>query len=258
MAFAGNDYTLGKGKFYFREFEPGTQTPKAGGFRRLGNIPEATVSRTVEKLEHTSSEGGVNVKDASVDTANDQGLAFTTDNVSLDNLALWFMSTVSTITEAGGSVQDEALGDFSDGGFAQLGESVLTPQGVRNVTAVTITGKKGNAAAAALALGVDYRVDLKRGLVEFLTDDLTDVTADYTVPASDRKVILDGNQTIEGELKFFADNPKGTNKDTHWPYVQLSPDGDYALIGTDWQSVSFSVTVLQRADGAPRSITEIV
>ena len=139
MAFA-NDYTLGKGKFYFREFEPGTQDPKPGGFRRLGNIPEASVSRTVEKLEHTSSEGGVNVKDASVDTANDQSLKFTTDNVSLDNLALWFMSTVSTLVEAGGDVEDEVLGAFDAGGYAQLGESTLTPQGVRNVSDVTING----------------------------------------------------------------------------------------------------------------------
>lgn len=256
MAFL-NDYTLGKGKFYFRRFEPGTQTPEAGGFRRLGNVPEATVSRTVEKLEHTSSEGGVNVKDASVDTANDQGLAFTTDNVSMDNLALWFMSNISDIVEAGGAVQDEPLGDPFEGAYLQLGETPETPQGARNVTAVTLEGKVGAAASAALTLNTHYRVDTKRGLVEILVDDLTEVTANYTVPAGTRKVILDGNQTIEGELKFFADNPKGQNKDTHWPYVQLSPDGDYALIGTDWQTVAFAVTVLQRADGAPRSITEV-
>lgn len=256
MAFM-NDYTLGKGKFYFRRFVPGTQTPEEGGFRRLGNVPEATVSRALEKLEHTSSEGGINVKDAAVDTANDQSLAFTTDNVSLDNLALWFMSSVSEIVEAGGAVTDEALGDFNAGGFAQLGEDPLTPQGVRNVSLVTITGKVAAAASAALVLGTHYTVDLKRGLVEFLVDDLTEVTADYTVAAATRRVVLDGNSTIEGELKFFADNPKGANKDTHWPYVQLSPDGDYALIGTDWQTVGFAVSVMQRADGAPRSITEI-
>jgi hypothetical protein len=255
MAFA-NDYTLPKGKFYFRRFVPGTQTPE-GGFRRLGNIPEAAVTRANEKLEHTSSEGGINVKDASVDTANDQSLTFTTDNVSLDNLALWFMSSVSDLVEAGGAVADEALGDFNEGDYAQLGETPTTPQGVRNVTVVSVEGKVGVAASAPLVLNTHYKVDLKRGLIEFLVDDLTDVTASYTAPAATRRVILDGSSTIEGELKFFADNPKGTNKDTHWPYVQLSPDGDYALIGTDWQTVGFAVTVLQRADGAPRSITEI-
>lgn len=256
MAFA-NDYTLPKGKFYFRRFEPGTQTPEAGGFRRLGNVPEATVSRSIEKLEHVSSEGGINVKDASVDTANDQSIALTTDNVSMDNLALWFMSTVSDLVEAGGQVAAEPLGDFNSGGFAQLGESTLTPQGVRNVSAVTVNGKVGAANSAPLVAGTHYNVDLKRGLIEFLVDDLTDVTASYTAAAATRRVILDGNSTVEGELKFFADNPKGSNKDTHWPYVQLSPDGDYALVGTDWQTVAFAVTVLQRGDGAPRSITEI-
>lgn len=257
MAFM-NDYTLGKGKFYFRQFEPGTQTPMEGGFRRLGNIPEAAVSQNIEKLEHTSSEGGINVKDASVDTANDQNLSFTTDNVSLANLALWFNSGISDVVEAGGAVTDEPLGDFNADSYAQLGESTLTPQGARNVSAVTISGKVGAAASAALTLNTHYRVDLKRGLVEFLVDDLTEVTADYTVAAGTRKVVLGGNQTIEGELKFFADNPKGSNKDTYWPYVQLSPDGDYALIGTDWQTVGFAVSVLSPADGRPRSITEVV
>lgn len=257
MAFL-NDYTLGKGKFYFREFEPGTQTPKAGGFRRLGNIPEASVSQNIEKLEHTSSEGGINVKDASVDTANDQNLAFTTDNVSLENLAMWFNSGVSDVIEAGGAVVDEVLGDFGADSYAQLGVSTLTPQGARNVTLVTLDGVVGVAAAAPLVLNTHYKLDAKRGLVEFLVDDLTEVTASYTVSAGTRKVVLGGNQTIEGELKFFADNPKGTNKDTYWPYVQVSPDGDYALIGTDWQTVGFAVSVLSPADGRPRSITEIV
>lgn len=255
MAFI-NDYTLGKGKFYFRQFEPGTQTPMAGGFRRLGNIPEATVSQNIEKLTHVSSEGGINVQDASVDTANDQAFNFTTDNVSLDNLALWFNSGVSEVVEAGGAVADEELGDVNADSYVQLGESALTPQGARNVSLVTIEGAVDGQASAALVLNQHYRVDLKRGLVEFLVA-VEDVTASYTVAPGTRRVVLGGNQTIEGELKFFADNPKGTNKDTYWPFVQLSPDGDYALVGTDWQTVGFAVSIMQPADGRPRSITEV-
>jgi voltage-gated potassium channel Kch len=255
MAFL-NDYTLGKGKFYFREFERGTQTPKAGGFRRLGNVPEATVSQTSEKLDHTSSEGGINVKDASVTTAQDSALAFTTDNVSLDNLAMWFNSEVSETVEAGGAVEDEALGDPVVDTFYQLGESVATPQGARNISAVTLNGKVGAAAVAPLVAGEHYNVNLATGMVEILSDELTEVTADYTVPASTRRVVLGSNETLEGQLKFIADNPKGTNKDTYWPYVQLTPDGDYALIGTDWQTIGFTAEVLSAADGSPRSITE--
>ncbi len=254
MAFL-NDYTLGKGKFYFREFERGTQTPKPGGFRRLGNVPEATVSQNSEKLDHTSSEGGINVKDASVTTSQDSAIAFTTDNVSLDNLAMWFNSEVSEIVEAGGAVADEPIPDIVTGTHYQLGETTLTPQGSRNVTA--FSAKKG---AGVLVLGTDYLVDLKSGLVEFLDSatlsDGDDVTVSYTVPAGTRRVVLGGNDQIEGQFKFIADNPKGTNKDTFWPYVQISADGDYSLIGTDWQTVGFTVDVLSAADGSPRSITE--
>lgn len=254
MAFT-NDYTLGKGKFYFREFERGTQTPKPGGFRRLGNVPEANVSQSSEKLDHTSSEGGINVKDASVTTAQDNAIAFTTDNVSLDNLAMWFNSEVSEIVEAGGAIADEPITAVVPGTHYQLGENSTTPQGARNVTAVT--AEKG---VTVLVLGTDYLLDAATGLIEFIEGgevaDGDDVTVSYTVPAGTRRVVLGGNDTIEGQLKFIADNPKGTNKDTFWPYVQVSADGDYALIGTDWQTVGFTVDVLSAADGSPRSITE--
>lgn len=254
MAFA-NDYTLGKGKFYFRRFLAGTQTPEPGGFRRLGNVPEATVSQSSEKLDHTSSEGGINVKDASVTTSQDSNIAFTTDNVSMDNLALWFNSTVSEIVEAGGAVVAEPVADVVLGSYYQLGETNVTPQGVRGVSAVTV--KKG---ATVFLAGTDYRIDLSTGMLEILEGgaivDGDDITVDYTAPAGTRRVILGDNETIEGQFRFIADNPKGTNKDTFWPYVQIAPDGDYALIGTDWQTVGFAVSVLQAADGSPRSITE--
>lgn len=254
MAFL-NDYTLGKGKFYFREFERGSQIPKPGGFRRLGNIPEATVSQTSEKLDHTSSEGGINVKDASVTTSQDSAIAFTTDNVSIENVAMWFNSEVSDLVEAGGAIVAEPIADVVLDTFYQLGESNLTPQGVRNVSLVVV--KKG---ATVFDLGDDYRIEAATGMLEILSGGAIvegdDITVDYTVAAGTRRIVIGGNDTIEGQLKFLADNPKGTNKDTFWPYVQVSPDGDYSLIGTDWQSIGFTVDVLSAADGSPRSITE--
>lgn len=252
-----NDYTLGKGKFYFRQFQPGTQTPvAASGFRRLGNVPEAAVTRSNEKLDHTSSEGGINVKDDSVTTAQDQAIAFTTDNVNLDNLALWFGSEINEVIEAGGVVAGEALPDVAFDVYYQLGETAEYPQGVRNVSAVSV--KKG---ATVGVPGVDFKVEAKTGMVEIIEGGAfasgDDLTVDYTVPAGTRKMVVDGNSTIEGELKFMADNPKGSNKDTHWPRVQISADGDYSLISTDWQTVGFTAEVLQHESGAPRSITEV-
>lgn len=254
MAFK-NDYTLGKGKFYFRRFLPGTETPEPGGFRRVGNVPTATVSQTREKLDHTSSEGGINVKDDSVTTSQDSAIAFTTDNVSMDNLAMWFNSTVSDVIEAGGAVVAEPIPDVVLGTFYQLGETPTTPQGARGISAVAV--KKG---ATVFDVNDDYKVDLATGMLEIIDGGAIvagdDITVDYTVPAGTRRVILGDNDTLEGQFKFIADNPKGTNKDTFWPRVQLSPDGDYALIGTDWQTVGFAVDVLQASDGSPRSITE--
>jgi hypothetical protein len=253
--FTANDYTVGKGKLYFRPFLPGTQTPELGGFRYFGNVPELNVTQAEEKLDHVSSEGGINVKDDSLVTAQDQSVSFTTDNVSLDNLALWLRSSVSTITEAGSVGVVQAFADIVCGTFYQIGQSPTLPQGSRNTTITAAT--KG---VTPLVAGTDYVVDVATGLVRFLDSanlsDGDDVSITYTVAAGTRKVVLAGTDTLEGELKFIADNPKGSNKDKYWPRVQLSPDGDYGLITEEWAQISFTGEVLQRSDGAALSYTE--
>lgn len=255
MAFL-QDYTLGKGKLYFRPFADGTQTPGPGGFKRFGNVPEINVSQDEEKLDHVSSEGGINVKDDSVITSQDTAIAFTTDNISLENLALWFRSTVSEIVEAGSTGTVEAFNDIVTGTYYQIGVEAGMPQGVRGVSITAAT--KG---ATPLVAGTDYVLDGATGMIQFIDatnlSDGDDVSITYNVAAATRKLVLAGTDMIEGELKFIADNPKGTNKDTYWPRVQLSPDGDYGLISEEWATIGFNAEVLQRSDGAARSYTEV-
>jgi hypothetical protein len=74
-------------------FSPGTKT-LAGGSRYLGNSPELTSSQNEDKLDHYNSDSGIKVKDASVSLQNDLSLSFSLDDISPENLALWYRGVV--------------------------------------------------------------------------------------------------------------------------------------------------------------------
>lgn len=51
---------------------------------------------------------------------------------------------------------------------------------------------------------------------------------------------------IYGALFFESDNPVGDNLNYWFPYVAIRPNGNYALKGDAWQSLSFTGEALKR------------
>lgn len=98
MADAMN-YVVGRGRLFFGQFLANTRT--ARGQLYFGNTPALSLNQSEDTLDHYSSEGGVRVKDASVSLQNDSGGSFQCDNISLDNLALWFRGYKKVNIEAG-------------------------------------------------------------------------------------------------------------------------------------------------------------
>jgi hypothetical protein len=94
-----NNYVVGRGRLFFGQFKPSTRVPK--GQRYLGNTPELSLSQSEDTLDHYSSEGGIRVKDASVTLQNDSSGSFQCDDISPENLALWFLGEVVARIEAG-------------------------------------------------------------------------------------------------------------------------------------------------------------
>jgi len=50
-----------------------------------------------------------------------------------------------------------------------------------------------------------------------------------------------------------ATNPKGVLLDYYMPYVRLSPNGEYALKGEEWQQIGFNLDI-QKLDDTTESI----
>lgn len=353
MADTDNNYVIGSGKVYFDKFLPGTKTPT--GERYFGNTPELSESQSAETLDHYDADGPAKQKDDSVDLSRDASLSIVCDNISADNLALWWLGVKDTVAVAGATAtQEEHIATL--GNYYQLGASTALPQGHGGVTNVsinssggtrasktgtfsgvgtaddtitvngvvftlkasaasayqvtiggtaaataanfaakvnaksaetgvtavavaedvtltaTVGGTEGNAIVIAesgtgfsfaggatllsgggagdIAAEGNWEVDETTGRVHILEDaeDIDDddvLTIEYDNSSQSVSQVIAQGDTIYGALRFIADNRKGANKDRFYPYVKLSPDGDYALKGDDWQSMSFTAEVLK-------------
>lgn len=250
-----DNYTLGKGELFFAPFIDGTETPK--GFRYLGNTPEFSVSITEEKLEHFNSDRGIREKDRSVPLQVDRTGSLTTDNISVDNVAMFFFGESATITAVAATVTDEVVKSLQKGRYYQLGVSAANPAGVKGLDYLVATTKKieltDSTGATIYVEGTDYTVDMDLGLVYILPTSTivegSDGKVDYKTKASTRNRIISGSTSIKGSLKFVSTNPEGTKIDYTFPYVSISPNGDYALKGEEWQQIPFTVEILKPSSG---------
>lgn len=348
MADQLNDYVVGRGRLFFGQYKPGTR--RATGQKYFGNTPALSLSQNEDTLDHYNSDAGVRVKDASVTLQNDSSGSFQCDNISSENLALWFRGvlikrveagstsatgtltlanavpvdgdkftiggqdvvfkaanpvgmqvliggtigatatnlanfinetpalgvtatvaggvvtlkglypgsagndvtlaktfamaangTVSGANMAGGADVTETLAGVTRGMWYQLGVTDNTPQGVRGVGGVALDGVSEDSFIYEPGTG---RVYIKPDADDIV--DGSDIEVTYGVAAGVEDVVIARGETIEGELQFIANNAAGSNRDYYWPYVKLTPDGDFALKGDDWQAMTFNFEILLR------------
>lgn len=74
-----------------------------------------------------------------------------------------------------------------------------------------------------------------------------------TVPADAPTAIAGGTlallgsaHQIFGAMEFLSDNAVGSNMNYWFPYVNLAPNGTFALKGDAWQTLSFTAEALKR------------
>lgn len=242
MASTDKYYTLGKGKVFFDPFTLGTNNKT--GERYIGNTPEFSYTIESTNLDHFDSDAGIRTKDDSVTTEINRTGTITTDNIDPYNVSLFLLAAAGTQTQTSQTGVSETIASPLKDRYYQLGASVSNPSGVRSISGVTVT--QGTAKTA----GTDYVVDLELGRVFIpATSTITEgtaVTIAYTRAAATRQqIITSANAALYGALRFVATNPKGTLLDYYMPKVKLAPSGDYALKGEEWQSMQFSLEILE-------------
>jgi len=237
-----DNLVLGRGELYFDPFLSGTTTKT--GERYIGNTTEINLNIESDKLDHFSSDRGIREKDRSVILEVRRQGSFTTDNMATENLAMFLLGDTSTVTQASGSVVAEGIADVIKGRYYQVGVSAGNPQGVRAISAVTV--KKG---ASTLVLDTDYSLDATLGRIKILDGSVTitngdDLTVDYTRAANSRTRVTTGaSAEIKGALRYISYNPEGEQRDVYIPYALITPNGDLAMKGEEWQQAAFSIEV---------------
>lgn len=247
------NYTLGRGELNFDKFEPGTFNKT--GERYLGNTPELNLTTEVENLEHFNSDRGIRVKDKSIVLEKSDSGTFIADEISDENIALWFLGETSIVAQSATAsiVLNLAGARVKPGTYIQLGESQANPTGHRNVTVASVTS---DPVGTTYVVGTDYTVDAELGRLYIVPGGAIEAAdpliVTYATAASTRSqtVVGDGT-TIEGALRFVSYNPTGPRRDYYWPFVQLRADGDLALKGDEWQQLSFAFDILKRDGYAP-------
>lgn len=243
------NYTLGRGKVHFSRFKSGTAIPS--GFFYIGNTPEFSLNIESQTLDHYSSDEGIREKDDSVPLEVNRSGSMTTDNIDPANVALFFFGDDSVVTQTIVSSAPETIVDIIAGHSYKLGVTVSRPAGYFGIN---VTGFAVAIGATPLVPNVDYTMNFDGGVISFvkgslLAVELADVVVTYAVRASVRDRVISGSEPVEGAMMYITKNPKGTDCVYYLPYVKITPNGDYALKGDEWQTIPLSLEVLKPALG---------
>jgi hypothetical protein len=242
---ADKNLVRGTGKLYFNPFAVGTTNPT--GEIYLAQSRELSYSLAAETLDHYDADAGMNVLDEQVQTKVDMTGKTSIEHISMENLAIFLQAAgVTTLTNTAGTGLTETF-TVKRGRFYQLGATNANPVGARNVTvtAVAISGTP-----VANTNNVNYIANGPLGRLQIVADapgiaDDAVITVTYNVAAGTQTMVISKDQQIRGALRFVSDNPVGDQKDYFFPYVNMQPDGDYALKGEDWQTMGFNFTALK-------------
>ena len=252
-----NNYTLARGKVYLGRETTFDQFSQVGEMY-TGNSPGLVVNNEAQSLDHFGSDGGINELDASATTQVNRGGTLSLDDISGDNLAMYFLGTKATVAQASGAFS-ETIAGVLQGQFYQLGISAANPQGVKSLSAVTV--KTG---ATTHEEGTDFEIDALTGRLYIVPGggiaggSSIDVAATKAATSFER--VISGSKPVKGRLRYIEDNPAGKNRNFLFPLVELAPNGDFDLKGESWRQMTFSLRVLKRGsmsaiyiDGQPVS-----
>jgi hypothetical protein len=162
-------------------------------------------------------------------------------------VALFFFGSTSTISQASVASSAEVLPSVKWGHSYKLGQSPTNPAGYFGIS---LTGFTASAGATPLVEGVDYVMDYDAGLFTLLEASTiavngAEVTVTYEVAASSRGRVISGSEPVEGAMLYLTKNPKGADCTFYMPYVKITPNGDYALKGDEWQQIPLSLEILK-------------
>ncbi len=231
---------IGRGELYFDRFATGTL--KGEGELYFGNTPGFTVSRTVEEVERFTSYGGQQIKTDSLITREVQTADITTDNSSMENIALWFGAEPDTDGQLAIGMVTETI-KVRKGRWYQLGTSI-EPFGVRHVEPdieFTSDGSPVDKLSNFILDRVEGRFYVLDEAPDVDNGDTLSITFQWRTSASVDTVA--STKEVVGALRYISKNPVGPSISYYFPYVRITPASQIDFKTDDWQKFSFEVEI---------------
>ena len=244
------------------------------GYRDLGNAPEFNVTVEVETLEHQSSREGLKIVDKEVIISQDVSVSFQLDEINNENLALFFSGEKATHvnpTVAGfGPAVIVNDGDLALGRWYDIHDAATPRERAYDVEDANITLETTEAAPIALAIDVDYLLDVEMGRIFTLSTSAKIATAIGTSDGLSITLAADaGAQTpidevrgltqtnVLGALKFISENPADNDRSTEYEFhkMSLKAEGDFSLIGDEFSVEGFTASAETNPTSSPDSPT---
>ena len=223
-------------------------------FALFGHSPTVAITAENNTLDHYNTDHGTKTKDCTAVLDSTYKMSVTTDRISPDNMARFFLGTTAKITTAAAAGQTYDLPALVLGPSYSIGESPSTPMGVSGLdttvpVTVALTGGGG-----ALVEGTDFVVDYPNGSITFLTTGAATVgglyTVTYDLAASEHWQTITSGKLISGSMRFVSDNAQGQDGLYLFDSVSITPSGDFALKGEDWATMQFDIELLKPLNGA--------
>ena len=238
-----NHYYSGQGSFYVGERDA---NGRPTGLRRMGNIPEASVSIEVTKFEHKESESGQRAVDLVIVQERQGTFSLTVENMTLANLAMGFWGKTVNVVEG---EHEETVQVFTDARTPLKHPNIKMTTGDPSLP--TIVVQSDSETPVTYDLDDDYWVDAEKGVLWINPDgDINDgdsVVVTYTTAGYDSMIAFT-ETSMERFIRF-----EGINTVTNKPVIvelyraQLDPLQDYGLINEELGSMTLNGNLLYDA-----------
>jgi hypothetical protein len=245
-----DDYLLGRGTVYFSLLD---SSDHPISYRFLGNAPAVTVTREIESIEHVSSQTGTATVDKEVPTKQSTNVSISLDEISFENLALFFAGNVTTLSNSAAVAGVTGNGNLTlpatnaQGRWYDLYQTATgAPASNPAEDRIYDTGAMSFGTAGSGSVeGTDFEVDKVMGRI-FVIDGSAilvagasydvDIAANASAATTVDVLQAQTGITVTGAVKFIAENPGNSDKKTQYDFwkVVLKPSGDLALIGEEF------------------------
>lgn len=232
---------VGRGEVYFEPFIDGTRI--GDGERYIGNTTAFQLTRTVARLERFTSYKGQQVEVEGCVLSESHTVQFITDNISIENVGLWFGEETAETTFYGVNQVSERI-KVRQNRFYQLGKT-FQPLGTRYVENVVVR-LDGVEVPNLNNWDVDKtygRLQILAGAPAIPNGSTIEVFFEWRTVRTE--TANSHTRDLYGSLRFIATNPVGPKRNYFFPFVRLSPRGSVDLKGDEWQQMPFEAEAMR-------------